>query len=73
MIIAITVKPGTKRSEIVAKIGMLTAYLRSRPVDGRANEELIDLLTEYYDVAPSKIHIKSGFTSHKKRVEIITA
>lgn len=70
MLVDILVKPGTKRSEIIIKIGVLTAYLRSRPVDGRANKELVDLLAEYFDVTPSTITIKSGHTSHKKRIEI---
>lgn len=70
MIVDITVKPGSSRSEIVTQVGELVAYLRSRPIDGKANEELIELLAEYFDVAPSSISLKSGHTSRKKRIVI---
>lgn len=68
MIVSVTVKPGSSRSEIVTHIGELVAYLHARPTDGKANQELIALLAEYFDVAPSSISIKSGLTSRKKRI-----
>jgi uncharacterized protein (TIGR00251 family) len=70
MIVDITVKPGSSRSEIVTHVGELVAYLRSRPIDGKANEELMNLLAEYFDVSPSSVSFKFGHTSRKKRVLI---
>ncbi len=66
----VSVKARTKRSEIVETPLGTTAYLKVAPVDGKANEELISLLAEHYDVSPSKISIKSGMTSQKKLIEI---
>lgn len=66
----VSVKTRTKRSEIVETPLGTTAYLRSAPVDGKATEELIHLLADYYEVSPSKITIKSGMTSQKKLIEI---
>ena len=46
------------------------AYLNSPPIDGRANEELISLISDYFDVPKSKIIFKSGLKSRQKIVEI---
>ena len=47
-------------------------YLKSPPVDGKANEELIKLLAKKFDVAKSDIRIKSGLSSRQKLIEIDT-
>ena len=66
----VSVKTRTKKSVIVETPLGTTAYLTSAPVDGKANEELITLLAEYYDASPARIFIKSGMTSQKKLIEI---
>lgn len=64
-------KPNSKRQAIVTEAeGSLTAYLKSPPSDGKANEELIQLLAKSFGVAKSKIVIKSGLSSRIKLVEI---
>ena len=50
--------------------GSLTVQLKSPPVDGKANRELVELLAKELDVSKSRIQIKSGATSRNKRVEI---
>ncbi|GFE69687.1 hypothetical protein CFPU101_22970 [Chroococcus sp. FPU101] len=40
------------------------------PVDGKANQELIQLLTKKYQVAKSKIIIKTGTTAKIKLIKI---
>ncbi|OGM32413.1 hypothetical protein A2803_01960 [Candidatus Woesebacteria bacterium RIFCSPHIGHO2_01_FULL_44_21] len=40
------------------------------PEAGLANEAVIDLLSDFFDVAPSKIHIRSGNKSTHKLIEI---
>jgi uncharacterized protein len=73
MKIQIKVKPNSKRQSIEeAADGSLTVHLKSPPVDGKANEELIKLLAEKFEVAKSKISIKSGLSSRNKLVEIDT-
>ncbi len=44
--------------------------LKSPPVEGRANDELIHVLAEKYGVPKSRIRIKSGLGSRNKVVEI---
>ncbi|MFB2918884.1 MULTISPECIES: DUF167 domain-containing protein [Aerosakkonema] len=69
----IKVKPNSKQQKIEeAADGSLSVHLKSPPVDGKANEELIKLLAEKFDVPKSKITIKSGLSSKTKLVEIDT-
>lgn len=44
--------------------------VKSLPVRGKANKEMIELLADYFDVSKSDIKIKSGFTSRNKIVLI---
>ncbi|MCL1465766.1 MULTISPECIES: DUF167 domain-containing protein [Argonema] len=69
----VKVKPNSKQQKIEeAPDGSLTVHLKSPPVDGKANEELIKLLAEKFDVPKSKISIKTGLSSKNKLVEIAT-
>lgn len=70
---SVKVKPNSKRQSIEEQTdGSLTVHLKSPPVDGKANQELIKLLAEKFDVPKSKIRIKSGFSSRQKLIEIDT-
>lgn len=69
----VKVKPNSKHQKIEEQPdGSLAVYLKSPPVDGKANEELIKLLSEKFDVPKSYIIIKSGLSSRQKLVEIDT-
>ena len=69
----VKVKPNSKQQKIEEQLdGSLTVYLKSPPIDGKANEELIKLLTDKFDVPKSHIRIKSGFSSRQKLIEINT-
>ncbi len=52
--------------------GSLIVHLKSLPVDGKANEELIKVLSENFDVPQSKIRIRYGLSSRQKLIEIDT-
>lgn len=70
-ILKVKVKPNSKRQEIMAELdGSFTVYLKSPPVDGKANEELIKLLAKKFDVPKSEIIIKSGLSSRNKLIEL---
>lgn len=73
MLVRVRVKPNSKqpRTERAAD-GSLTVYLKSPPVEGKANEELIERLAREYGVAKSSVRIKSGLSSRNKLVEIET-
>ncbi|MFN6476849.1 DUF167 domain-containing protein [Nostoc sp. DedQUE07] len=67
----VKVKPNSKQQKIEEQPdGSLTVYLKSPPVDGKANEELIKLLADKFDVPKSHIRIKLGFSSRQKLMEI---
>ena len=67
----VKVKPNSKQQKIVEELdGSLTVHLKSPPVDGRANEELIKVLAKKFDVPKSYINIKSGAFSRQKLIEI---
>ena len=69
----VKVKPNSKQQKIEEQPdGSLSVHLKSPPVDGKANEELIKLLSEKFDVPKSYIRIKSGLSSRQKLVEIDT-
>ncbi|MGB5963735.1 MAG: DUF167 domain-containing protein [Coleofasciculaceae cyanobacterium] len=69
----IKVKPNSKQQIIEEALdGSLTIHLKSPPVDGKANKELIELLAKKFDVSKSQIRIKSGLSARNKLVEIDT-
>lgn len=70
-VLRVKVKPNSKKQEIQPiEDGSLLVYLKSPPVEGKANAELIKLLAERFNVTKSQVHIKSGLSSKQKRVEI---
>jgi hypothetical protein len=67
----IKVKPNSKNQQITEESdGSLTIKLKSPPVDGKANQELIKLLAQKFQVPKSQIAIKSGIYGRSKVVEI---
>ena len=76
MLYLIHVKPGSRRGPLVVtdpqNVTELTIYLREKPTDGAANQALIRLLADYFQVAKTQITIRRGHTSRHKQVEIPT-
>lgn len=70
MKISISVKTGSKIQE-VKKIGdIYEVRVKARPIEGKANQEVIRLLSEFFEIPKSQIKIKSGTKSKNKIVEI---
>jgi uncharacterized protein (TIGR00251 family) len=73
MRVRIVVIPRAKKSEIIKlQSGSLRVKLTSPPIKNRANRELIELLSHYYQVSKSTIRIVRGVHSKEKVVEIDT-
>jgi uncharacterized protein len=69
--ITVVVKPNSKQQKIEeVEDGSLKVYLKSSPVNGKANKELIQVLAERYNVPKSHISIRLGLASRQKVVEI---
>ncbi|QIZ70744.1 DUF167 domain-containing protein [Oxynema aestuarii] len=70
-LIKVKVKPNSKQQKIDREAdGSLTIRLKSPPIEGKANDELIELLAKTFKVRKSEITIKSGATSRNKLVEL---
>lgn len=65
--ILVQVHPGAKRNEILRfENGVWHLKIAAPPIEGKANKELIDFLSEVLDVSKSRISVERGATSHKK-------
>jgi uncharacterized protein (TIGR00251 family) len=71
IVIRVKVKPNSRITAFErAEDGTWLARLRSHPVDGKANEELISLVAEHFQCRKSTVSIKSGAASRVKMVRI---
>jgi hypothetical protein len=67
----IKVKPHARVSQLrQTQDGQWLAQLKSEPVDGKANEELIALVAKYLGCRKADVSIKSGATSRMKLVRV---
>ncbi|MBF0252253.1 MAG: DUF167 domain-containing protein [Candidatus Omnitrophica bacterium] len=67
----VKVTPKSSRSELHEEEGALKAYLRSAPDKGKANKELIELISDKFDIPKKNVKIISGLTSKTKIVEVL--
>ncbi len=71
MLLYIKAKPNS-RFDKVEKIGLQWQIrIKAPAVDGKANEHLIEFLSEILNLSKSKISLKKGQTSSIKCLEII--
>ena len=69
--IQVKVKPNARVSEVVAQAdGTWLARLKSPPVDGKSNQELLLLIARHFGCAKSAVSIKSGAAARIKLVRI---
>jgi len=67
----ITVYPNSKFSEVKQiDENTLEIRIKSPPIKGKANKELIELLSKFFNVKKSQIKIVKGLTSRNKVVQI---
>jgi len=70
-IIQIKVKPNSRASVLEQKEdGTWLAQIKSPPVDGKANEELIALVAKHFKCRKSDVSIKTGGSSRVKLIQI---
>ncbi len=74
IIFNVRVIPRSSKSEIIGELdGDLKVKLSSPPIEGKANKELIKILSKTLKVSKSDIEIISGETSKSKRIQITTS
>lgn len=70
-LLTIYLQPGAKKSFIVGiHNGNIKIKVNSPPVDGKANEALIQFLSDFLDIPKSSIELISGQKSRIKRLKI---
>jgi uncharacterized protein len=70
-VIQIKVKPNSRASVLEQKDdGTWVAQLKSPPVDGKANEELLTLVSKHFECRKSDVSIKAGASGRVKLVRI---
>ena len=73
VIVQVKVKPNARVSALdETGDGAFVARIKSPPVDGKANAELIELIARHFRCSKSAVSIKSGGSSRTKRVRIDT-
>jgi uncharacterized protein (TIGR00251 family) len=69
--LTIKVKPNSRASSLKQNDdGTWLAQIKSPPVDGKANEELIALVAKHFKCRKSEVSIKSGGSSRTKLLQI---
>ena len=60
-----------KKAKVVKEGDLLKVYVKSPPVKGRANREVIEVLAEHFKVKKSDIKIVRGEKSARKVIKIV--
>ena len=70
--LAIRVTPRARKNEIaqVLEDGTIKVRLTAPPIEGKANEALLQFLSEVLGVAPNRIEIIAGMTGRDKLVSV---
>ncbi len=56
---------------LVVEGGKITIGVRAKPVEGRANLEIVKRIAKHFDMPSSSVRIVAGFRSKRKVVEIL--
>jgi uncharacterized protein (TIGR00251 family) len=69
MQITVRVIPGSSRSDVEPG-DPWRVHVHARPAEGKANEELLQIISRHFGVARSAVRILRGRASRSKTVEI---
>ncbi len=70
MKVRVRVKPGSRKVGVEDRGDFIIVRVKAPPVEGRANREMIEVLSDYFGVPKSRIRIVAGQSSRNKLVEI---
>ena len=74
MILSVRVKPNSRISSLTHEPdGTWRAQLKSPPVDGKANAELVALVAEHFQCRKADVVIKSGAAGRTKLVSVLSS
>lgn len=66
----IKVKTNSRRPGVAKAVDGYKVRVKTGPIDGKANKEVKELLSDFFHVPKSHIHIKAGLKSKNKIVDI---
>ncbi|HYX53041.1 MAG TPA: DUF167 domain-containing protein [Candidatus Limnocylindrales bacterium] len=68
---AVKVQPRARKNEITGTVGdALKLALTAPPVEGKANQAVIDFFADLFDIPRSSVTIASGETSRNKVIRV---
>jgi len=67
---SIRVIPRAKQNKVVEEDGRVKVYLTAPPVEGRANQALIEVLAAHFQVRKGDIRIVGGEKRRNKLIQI---
>lgn len=70
MKINVTVHPSSSKQSIINKEGVWHVYVSAPAHDNLANNETIELLSEYLDIAKTNMRIIKGISFKNKVIEV---
>lgn len=69
VVLGVRAQPRSSRAGLDGMVGdALKVRIRSAPVDGKANKELVETLADAFGIPKSRVVIKGGETSKTKRI-----
>lgn len=66
----VRVTPRARQNKVIENDGVLRVYTTTVPENGRANDAIIELLSDYLDIPKSRIKILKGLTGRDKIIAI---
>lgn len=70
MIVNVKVIPGAKKNLVKPEEHQLKVYLTAPPVEGKANEALVEVLAGHFSVHQRQVRIIKGLKSRHKTIMI---
>ncbi|MBU6264982.1 MAG: DUF167 domain-containing protein [Actinomycetales bacterium] len=71
MRVVVRVKPGSSKGPLVESDEEgLVVFVREKAIDGAANDGVIKILADHFDVPKSRVRVVRGHTARIKQVEI---
>jgi hypothetical protein len=72
MYIKVKVHPSSNRDEVIQKTSdSFEAFVRAKPVDGKANEALLASLSDFLKVPRSRVRLIRGSFTRNKIIELV--
>lgn len=66
-VLSLRAQPRSSKTGFTLDGGILKLRIRSAPVDGKANKELVETLSDIFGIAKSRVRLLGGDTSKQKR------